>query len=93
MYPIYFATVPIEGRKIHLKAGEPFPLQHKGYIRGLGPSVGCPDADTMNFGRLPYVQVIDAGDAEAAQQILELGLSAEQAAKRLTTTPRKAKAA
>lgn len=85
MFPVYFATQDIDGKRLHVKAGQPFPpyMQTKGALRGLGPALGVPDADTRPFADLPYVTVIDAHTADAAAQVCELNLPLPEATKRL----------
>lgn len=95
MSPLYFATQPLDGRQLHIKAGELFPVQTKGFIRGLARNYGVDDGDSCPFSSLPYVAVLDAQTEGAAQQIRQLRLTLDEASERLAAgkTPRKRAAA
>ncbi len=75
--PVYFATRALNARRIKLQPGDPFPLQDKTSIRGLGRSYGVPDAMDCSFASLPYVEVINVGSAEMARHIREQGMGAK----------------
>lgn len=88
-WPCYFARVGVQSRRVTLTAGEPFPLQHKAYIRGLGPAFGCPEARTLPFSKLPYVRVVDVKTEAMARDIRErrLDLTAAEALMAGTAQP------
>lgn len=87
-WPVYFATRDLVGKRLTIKAGEPFPIQDKGFIRGLAQSYGVADAQTCAFTVLPYVRVLNVHSTEMARQIREQGLSLTEAEARVTTEPR-----
>ena len=83
-WPLYFAKRPLTAKRITLKKGEPFPIQDKGYIRGLAAAFGVPNADRVRFSELDYVEMVDVQSLEKGRHILERGLTAEQARKVMT---------
>ena len=56
-WPTYVAAHPISVGRLHLRAGEEFPVQDKQVIRGYGLALGVPDADLRALHELPYVAV------------------------------------
>ena len=84
-WPMYFAAKPLDAKKVKLKAGEPFPWQDKAIIRGLSKAYEFPQGanSLFSFADLPFVRVLDVGTVQMAQQILERGLTFDQAKKLL----------
>lgn len=78
-WPLYFCRRSIRGAKVRILPGQPFPMQDKQTIRGFASAAGVKNPDRLSFAELPYVQVLDVQSAEIAQQIMERGLSYEEA--------------
>lgn len=79
-WPMYFAKVACDGKgKVRFRDGDPFPIQDKAYIRGIGASFGCKDSWARSFGDLPYVEVLNVYSDTMARHISERGLTLEQA--------------
>ena len=85
-WPVYFAKRPLVAKRITLQAGQMFPLQDKGYIRGLGAAYGVPDAATRPFSELDYVDMLNVRTDEMAKAIQDNGLNLT-AAKKLLGEP------
>ena len=83
MWPVYYCSKPLKAARIVLKKGQPFPLQSKPVIRGLGRAFGVENADKIPFGDLPYVSVLNVGTEEAARHLMERGLELDEAQKLL----------
>jgi len=81
VWPIYFCTKPLDAARVQLRKGQPFPIQSKHYIRGLGRAYGVPDAETRDFGELPYVAVLNVQNEGNARNIIERGMSLDEAKK------------
>ena len=75
VWPMYFAKLPLSAPRVRLLKGDPFPMQDKFYLRGLGPSYGVPaeTADHCAITDLPYVQVLYVESEGQARMILERG--------------------
>lgn len=82
-WPFYFAKRDLTARRVTYKAGEPFQIQEKGYIRGLAAAYGLDSgkADRMPFSELPYVVTLNVRSQEMAKHIQEHGLTYKQAEK------------
>jgi len=79
-WPMYFARVVCDGKgKVRFREGDPFPIQDKAYIRGIGASFGCKNSWALSFGELPYVEVLNVYSNQMARHISERGLTLEQA--------------
>ena len=85
MWPLYFATKALNAQRLALKKGQPFPIQDKFYIRGLGRAFGVTDADTRPFGDLPYVGVLNVQTEDCARHIMDRGMLYEDAQKLVAT--------
>lgn len=79
VYPLYFANEALDNARFPIKAGRPFPFQDKFFIRGLGRAYGVKDADTRPFADLPYVTVLNVHGQEVAREIINSGLTLDQA--------------
>ena len=79
-WPMYFAKVACDGKgKVRFRDGDPFPIQDKSYIRGIGSSLGCKESWALSFGELPYVEILNVYSETMARHISERGLNLEQA--------------
>jgi hypothetical protein len=56
---VYIARRALRGTRLTIEAGEAFPIQNKGFIRGLAVAYGldAKEAERMPFAELPYVKV------------------------------------
>lgn len=81
VWPMYFATRALDAPRLKLNAGDPFPLQDKFSIRGLGRSFGVPEADRLPFSDLPYVTTLNVHSEEMARAIRDQGLDLKRARK------------
>lgn len=75
-FPYYFVKQDLNGVRLKLKAGDPFPIQQKPVIRGLAKSYGVEDAELIPFDQLPYVDVVDVRSKQMAKRIQDEHLRA-----------------
>ena len=94
VWPMYFAKLALNSPRYKLMKGDPFPMQDKFFLRGLGPSYGVPAAvaDHCAITELPYVQVLYVESESQARMIIERGY-AYQDAKELVRHTRHGEAA
>lgn len=81
LWPLYFAKKALKATRVNLREGQPFPFQDKFTIKGLARAYGVDDQTP--FGELPYVQVLNVGTEDVAQQILARNMSFRDAKKML----------
>lgn len=82
-FPMYFAKRPLTGR-LTLRVGDPFPVQEKMSIRGLGAAYGVANAFDLPFAELPYVDIVDVRSRSMAKRIRESAMGAKDVRKLLT---------
>lgn len=78
-WPMYFAKQPLKTARLELRIGDPFPVQHKQVIRGLGVAYGVPNAMELPFNELPYVDVVDVVTQRVAEEVEKAKLPASRA--------------
>lgn len=78
-WPMYFAKQPLETGRLKLAVGDPFPVQHKQVIRGLGAAYGVANAMDVPFNELPYVEIVDVVTQGVAEEVEKGKLPAAKA--------------
>lgn len=86
-WPLYFARRALVSERMSVRAGDPFPLQGKPQIRGLGPAYGVMDADRRAFHQLPYVRALNVKSEAMGRYILQTGLTYDEAVALLEGKP------
>ena len=81
-WPMYFAKLPLSTPRLMLRVGDPFPVQHKQVIRGLGLAYGVPNAMDLPFAALPYVEIVDVVTQRVADEVARAKLPAQKARQR-----------
>lgn len=82
-WPIYFAREPLNAPFVQLQIGDPFPLQRKDQIAGLGNGFGVPDADKRPFHELPFVGLLRVPSRKLYDAIVEAKCSYKDAVERV----------
>ncbi len=78
-WPLVFAAQDIQGLKFFVAAGAIMPFQDKITIRGIARGLGIKDADTMPFGDLPCIRILDVQNAQQEKAIRDAQMSYDQA--------------
>jgi hypothetical protein len=78
-WPLYFAKKALETPRLKIKEGQLFPFQDKFVIKGYARGYGADES--LPFGELPYVIVLQGGEEIVAKQIVALGLNLRDAKK------------
>jgi hypothetical protein len=77
--PVFFVAKDLHGARVTLKKGEQFEVQDRRSIRLWAEAYGVKDGDTTPFHELPFVATVVAPCAEAANEIVTRGMTADEA--------------